>query len=247
MIERLLLLSRVQDAYLKMSESAYVSERASNAQKKVMIVLGHNMGPLSGPDDIEKDGDHLSIYSKISAKAAGILLKEKKIDVVIFSTGHTSGKHIRSEAHAMKDYLLKQFKEGEVDANSILLEAESLDTKGNARESMKLAESYGFKNIAMMTTGDHFEGAFKTFNRNGFDLRREKCLRSEEIVADYLEVYIKDLSPERRISREEFLRAVKERDILGLTQIKEFLRDFWMETFDYDATILNKIAEFTRG
>jgi uncharacterized SAM-binding protein YcdF (DUF218 family) len=216
------------------------SERRENANKRVLLVLGHNIGPDSGREQIENDHYKLSTYSKISAFAAGVMLMKNQADYVIFSSGKTSGNDLPSEAQAMKDYLLsrRSFKDI-IDPNRIILEERSHDTRTNALESKKTADYFGFKNIRLMSIGRHMDNAWKIFHRNGFPIRK-LWKSSEEIAAAYLE-------ETNVVSRKEFMDFFQRRDYLFQYQIREWQRELLLETFDPKGEVLSKVSGITRS
>jgi uncharacterized SAM-binding protein YcdF (DUF218 family) len=102
------------------------------------------------PRDIE-----LSIESRMTAEAAGVLLQRGAGDLIIFSGGHTAGREYPTEAAKMFEAMRGQFSEEEVPSTAIKLEQESLDTAGNLREIQERLPGYEVDRLVLVTVGYH--------------------------------------------------------------------------------------------
>jgi len=145
-----------------------------------LIVLGHNLGVGWKGEDIRRVSDHLSTHSKINILAAGILFKNGVADKIILSSGHTAGKEIESEAQAMKNFLKARFPE--IPDESIILEEKSVDTAGNAEESIKVVNKEKFLDVGLISTKDHLKNASILFRNYGLEIKKENRFVAEEIV-----------------------------------------------------------------
>jgi len=93
-------------------------------------------------------------YSRVAAGARAWLAG--RAPVVILTGG-------RGEA----DMMARAITQLGVPSNALLLERDSLDTTGNAVNTAKIAEDYGFKRILLVTGASHMPRAMLSFQRAG--------------------------------------------------------------------------------
>lgn len=195
-----------------------INEDTSEKIKNVIfIVLGKNWQ--------SKDPLVLSADSKISVLALICLLQEAIKQghniSVIFCTGHTAGAENMSEAEAMKKFFEEKCEEEEyklVDLTNvtILLEEDSLDTLGNAKEVKKsfFSQIDDADKIILITVSYHMKRSKDIFESI---LGRKICpVNADELVED----------PELRIPIEDrlFICHRKETfDFVCIEPIKEFI------------------------
>jgi len=205
----------------------------------VLIVLGHNMGAGWKGEKIRHHPDHLSGHSKLSALAAGILYQRGCMHKILFSTGHTAGIETPSEAEAMAVFFRKRFPE--ISESAILLEDKSIDTAGNAEESMKIIDNNNFIKIGLMSTGDHVKNAIVLFQRYGLN-GDTLVFSSEKVIAENMW-----LDPTKNPkSSLEFLRAYRNSAQIKGDRKKEIIRSILLHTIDSKGMLLRQVSKRTR-
>ena len=206
-------------------------------------MLGHNLGAGWKGERIRQNPDHLSGHSKLNTLAAGIMYEAGLTNKIIFSSGHTAGIQIPSEAKAMKDFLKKRFPE--IPESAVILEDKSIDTAGNAEESKQIAyrHRYWFTNIGLMSTRDHVNNAFVLFRRYGMEIQKENIFASEEIIAKYIE---KISTPEKPKDPESFLEGYRKSPQVKGDAKKELIRSVLLHTIDPKGMLLRQISKRTR-
>ena len=155
-----------------------------NPKLDAIVVLGHNLGTGYTGERLRELPDHLSGHSKLSVLAAAILFKEGFTDRIIFSSGHTAGKETISEAEAMRNFMKKKFPE--IPDEAIILEEKSIDTAGNAEESIKIVKQLKLSNVGLMSTRDHLKNSTVLFRRYGLNVKQENSFISEEVISRYM-------------------------------------------------------------
>lgn len=169
-------------------------------QFDAIVVLGENIKRGWSPKEIREDKYHLSPYSKANVLAATILYLKGITNSLIFSTGHTAGKNVPSEAQAMENYfktILEQRRRAEKENPflnsqlymppfSIIKEERSLTTSANAREVKRFLKEYHpgvDERVALLVPGFHAQRADYHFKRQGLNL---KILKTEDILQQVL-------------------------------------------------------------
>lgn len=194
-----------------------------------LVVLGINIIPGGFTrEEIREQPDFLSPLSRLNALAAGELYKMGIAQRIIFSSGHTAGKDIPSEAQAMKDFLKKRFPE--IPDEAIILEEKSIDTSSNAQEVGKIIKERGFTNVGLLTIGPHAKNAWLLFQRHGVKIDWSDVFESEGELA------------KRARDDEEFLRALaKTKPYRKMEQIERF-RGLLLHTIDRKGKLLHWLA-----
>ena len=170
------------------------SPEMSKQRFDAVIVLGENIKKHWGPNEIrcheERDGRHLylSPYSKANVLAISILYLMGVTNTFIFSTAHTSGKSVPSEAEAMANhfrkllqplpniairnrYLYHVWAQKGLHWPLIILEEKSLSTSSNAREVAKIVKSNKLTNLGLLTVDFHMPRSELHFKRHGINAR----------------------------------------------------------------------------
>lgn len=145
-----------------------------------LVVLGKNISEGIGdsPEDIRASRSKLSLESEINAIAAGMLYSTGACRKIIFSTGHTAGPEVPSEARAMKDYMLRHFPD--ISEEAVILEEESINTKQNAQEVSKIVGKHQFEHVGLLTVGYHLPRSFNEFQRAGVEV--EQKFAAEDVL-----------------------------------------------------------------
>ena len=131
-----------------------------------MIVLGRNFVVGYDMKTLPQERTKLSPTSRINVLAAGIMYKQRLCDKIIFSTGYTAGSNMPSESEAMRQHLLKIFKD--IPEKDVLIEDVSTDTDTNAQEIRKIIDQHPeFHNLGLLTDTTHLRRAEKVFKKNG--------------------------------------------------------------------------------
>jgi uncharacterized SAM-binding protein YcdF (DUF218 family) len=150
----------------------------------------------------------LTFESKVTAHALGLACNKRNLDKLIISGGKTAGEEYPSEAELMRDYIYKVISKDIADF--AILETESKDTWGNAREIKDILEKDLSQKIGLLTIGYHLPRATKIFEREGFDnlipLKSEFYL-SEPCSTEYLE-YLKSPKGIYEQTRERLIQFV---------------------------------------
>ena len=144
----------------------------NNPQYDVAIALGKNWGPNKRPNSKPK---RLSLESRMTALAAGKLLKDKVVGKIIFSGGYTAGNEMPSEAKAMQNYMDRSYRNK---AEEVYLEDKSLDTSRNAENIKDLIKEKD--NVLLLSVGYHFPRAKRIFNNYGI---KADIISSEEVLS----------------------------------------------------------------
>jgi uncharacterized SAM-binding protein YcdF (DUF218 family) len=117
-------------------------------------IIGHGKNweiPVPpNPADIQ-----LSLDSRLTAMAAGVLYSEGVAERIVFSTGHTAGDEYPTEAQAQAKELRRFFPEEEIPGEHVLLEEDSFDTAGNVDEVKRMIEAGLISGIHLLTVGYH--------------------------------------------------------------------------------------------
>ncbi len=182
-----------------------------NCKKIIFIILGKNWE--------SKDPLKLSADSEINVLALVCEIKQV-IDqgleiIVIFSTGHTAGPENISEAKAMKKFFEEKCKQN-LEKVTILLEEDSLDTLGNAKEVKNRFSSQidDADKIILITVSYHMKRSKSIFESI---LRRKICpVNADGIVNDvFLDIPFKDF---------KFIKnRIETFDFICIEPIKEFI------------------------
>lgn len=199
----------------------------------LLIVLGKNIGIGSSPEDIRNDPDHLSDDSRISALAAGMVYGSQPSGMdVLFSTGHTAGADIPSEAAAMRAFTLSHYPD--IPSGRLLTEEVSNDTRTNAIEVAKLlAAKPNYDRINLMSVSFHVVNAGKLFDRSG--VRINRIIASDKVLSDRSEkdrVFVQDWFGSERVKKE-----IK----------KEKVRSVLLATVDRRGRLLHMVTKHSRG
>jgi uncharacterized SAM-binding protein YcdF (DUF218 family) len=202
----------------------------------LLVVLGKNIGVGSSPAVIRMTPDYLSEESRMNANAAGMLYAASPDVNLLFSSGHTSGPDVPSEAAAMRDYLLRGiYIPEEVAEARIALEEKSIDTATNAKEVARMLEETGpnYGRIDLVTVGFHTRNAKILFKRYGVPV--EEAIASEDIIR------------ERSKADEAFIQ-----EWLGTTKVRkeiqrERVRSVLLATIDRRGKLPHVVASLSRG
>lgn len=146
-----------------------------------LIVPGKNVGIRCSPKIIRNKQGHLSLESMLNVVAAGKLFNKGVAEGIIFTSGHTAGNDIPSEAQAMKDLLKEIFPQ--VSDNAIILEEESKSTGGNAEKVSRIIKQYNFGPVGIVDVGFHLPDEITLFRRYGVNVKDENSFVAEEIVS----------------------------------------------------------------
>lgn len=136
----------------------------------ILVVLGKNIGVERSRQQIRRNPRHLSMESKFNVRAAGQIAAAGLVhDGIIFSSGHTAGKDVASEAFAMFGYYLDRFPKNTV---PVVLEEGSFETSTNAKEVKNMLERPGREDatVGLITVGYHLDRAKKFFENYGVEL-----------------------------------------------------------------------------
>ena len=201
-------------------ETEHRPETAEVPRQKLdaLIVLGRNFLPGFKRKEIEAQRHHLSPDSRINVLAAGLLYKAGFADKIIFSTGHTAGEDLPSEAQAMKSHLLRIFPS--IPEEAIILEEISLDTQENAKEVKKIIDKYKFENVGLLTVRSHLKRAIRLFEKAGLTA---SPFASEETLKDKRAKFINNYMSSdlgKKIAKQERIVALVQPLPLGA----QFLR-----------------------
>lgn len=181
----------------------------------VVIALGKNWAPGQ---------KRLSLESRMTALAAGKLLKEGVAKKAIFSGGYTAGSEMPSEAGAMLTHMGLSYKD---QVYKVELEDESLDTSRNA-ENVK--NSLGKKDkVLLLSIGYHFPRAKRIFDSYGV---KADTISSEEVLEegrmnDFLGNYHKSLRHRFETAKEVLILnpiSLVDRKGIALRGLASFLR-----------------------
>lgn len=201
------------------------SPEMSKQRFDAVIVLGENIKKHWGPNEIryheERDGRHLylSPYSKANVLATSILYLMGVTNTFIFSTAHTAGKSVLSEAEAMANHfrkLLQPLPNYDVWAQKglhwplIILEEKSLSTSSNAREVAKIIKSNKITNLGLLTVDFHMPRAELHFKRHGINAR---TISTQDVLQTVLPgIKDKFMTPQmldQELRRERIITAVE--------------------------------------
>ena len=212
-----------------MGSPEVVSSQETPQQKYgAIVVLGENIKEGWGPKEIREDKFHLSPYSKANTLAATILYLKGASSTFIFSTGHTAGKIVPSEAEAMKNYFIRIIQPIRYAARinptlgtrlnclgyfQPITEERSLTTSQNAKEVKKfLKEYYRGDNtkLGLLVPSFHAQRADYHFKRQGLRLQ---ILKTEDVLEQVMPC-IKDkfMNPDmvaQEIKRENIIRKIE--------------------------------------
>jgi uncharacterized SAM-binding protein YcdF (DUF218 family) len=177
--------------------------------------------------------------SELVAEASRLLYLNGVARNIVYSTGHTSGPNISSEAEAMHAYVQNRY--GHViPKNSAILEENSLDTATNATECIQIAKKHGIKKVAILSTAGHEFAAQKLFAYYGMPIPDNLIFTAEKILHGYL--YKK--SPQMA---NNFARDYKDYTFFSGIDLREFIRSIMLSTIDPGGRLLNQITKRTRG
>lgn len=149
---------------------------------------------------------------------------------LLFSTGHTAGPDIPSEAAAMRDYMLSRGLY--VPPEHITLEEKSNDTATNAMETAHILEARGinYSRIDLLSVGFHLRRATKLFKNFGVPI--EEGIASEDVLKEY--------------GDPEFEQGWAESPSVRAERRKELIGHLLVSTIDPNGTLLHKITARTR-
>lgn len=217
------------------------NEDASGKIKNVVfIVLGKNWQ--------SKDPLVLSADSKISVLALIWQLK-KAIDLgpeikIIFSTGHTAGAETMSEAEAMKKFFeekCEKCEEYKIDLTNvtILLEEDSLDTLGNAKEVKNSFSSQidDADKIILITVSYHMKRSKSIFESI---LRKKICPVNADMIVNDVTLRI---PAEDRIF---IFNRIESFDFICIEPIKEYILRL-IRVFDRQGKFIYWLAKKVRS
>ena len=159
-------------------------ERESLGHKDAIVVLGKNVGLGWKAKEIEEQRFHLSPHSRISAIAAGMLYEQGVSGKIIISTGETIKGF--SEAGLMKAQIQRIFPT--IPDEAFILDEQSVQTVGNARNVKKIADDNGFKNLALVTVGFHMPRSHMLFEEAGLKV---EDVKSEDVLAKKAPEFVK--------------------------------------------------------
>jgi len=221
------------------SGSAYTQPKLD-----ALIVPGKDIGVRNNPEQIRRKqnritelglvGSALSLETGLNVIAAGKLFRQSVAGKIIFTTGHTAGSDIRSEAQAMKDLLKEVYPD--VPDNAIILEEKSKDTSGNAEEVNKIIQLllHKSKRVGIVDVGFHLKNALTLFRRYGVEIADQDSFASEEIVAD------------ERAYPNSFPDNYNNTPIVKKERQKELIRSILLNTIDRKGKLLRQVARLTR-
>ena len=118
-----------------------------------VIILGRNWRGYpfkKKPVKVEDGSDYLEIQflAKVNCRVAANMYESGRTKKIIIGTGKTAGKNYRSEALAMKDYILRI---SDVPKKDILTQEKTLDTYDELREDLKLAHDNDLEKLALVS------------------------------------------------------------------------------------------------
>lgn len=198
------------------------------------VVLCHNIGPDWPPNRILTDPYRLSTFSKLNAWAASILYKNGITKSLILSTGQTSGVDSPTESYATYEYMSKKWN---IPGQNIYLETRSFDTSGNLKHSSEICAKHGFTNLGLLSIGSHSKNAYGLSGRYGLNFKR--VFATEDVIYHHL----KSVSPENALI---FMEDFKYYNLLSGNLAYEAFRDFFLNTFDPNGSILRNLAQWQR-
>lgn len=203
-----------------------------------IVALGENYRLGWNKDHLRKDPRHLSTDSKMVATAAAMYLMSRNTREVIFSTGHTAGDDIPSEAVAMKSYAQRKFKDKLPTSSVMRVDEESKDTSTNAEELAKKLANRGYDRVALLAPSYHRKRAMGLFEAWGVHI--VKFLPAEE------KLRVRTNS-QGSIHHELYVQRLKRSPRWFAETIKEFLLNAERYLlFDPRGIILRKITQRTR-
>lgn len=174
----------------------------------------------------------LSLESALNVIAAGKLFNKGVAKKIIFTTGHTAGDDVPSEAQAMKNLLKEIFPQ--IPDSAIILEEKSKDTSGNAEEVSNIVWLNNFKRVGLVDVGFHLLNARTLLRRYRVGIRNEDSFVAEEI-----------LSQEAKDPK-LFPKSFNKSKVVRKERLKEAIRSILLYTIDRKGTLLRKVAERTR-
>ena len=107
----------------------------------------------------------ISLRSKINCMAAGEMYKKGLTGKIIIGTGQSAGKKWPSEAQAMKEYILRKYKD--VKKENILIQEKTMETFSELDEDIKLARKNGLDRLALMTVNTQLPRCRKYLEERG--------------------------------------------------------------------------------
>lgn len=179
----------------------------------VLVILGKNIGVKSTPEKIRRTPDHLSPDSRINAIATADIVSDIfQPDYVIFSSGHTAGKSIPSEAASMNAFLTNNTRRFPAIPKEIpvILEEKSIDTASNADEVSKIVseiekDTNRNAQVILVTTGYHLGNAAKIFRDKRINVWDWNGYASDDVVAKRARVpqyFLENYNRQKRIQEE---------------------------------------------
>ncbi|MDO8547813.1 MAG: YdcF family protein [Nitrospirales bacterium] len=173
----------------------------------MLVVLGKNWRgypPRNKPPGWRL---HLSLESKMTALAAGHLVRSGRADAMLLSGGRTAGTDCPSEAEAMRAYIRKKFPD--VPDQAILLEESSIDTAENAELIRTMTQDRAPQRITLLTIGFHLPRSLALFPIYGLPV--ERGIASETILAErspHHQRFIRTFLKSRRVKSETMKEAL---------------------------------------
>lgn len=156
-----------------------------------LVVPGKDIGVRNSPKQIRAKqnrltelgmvGSALSLETGLNVIATGKLFKQGIAEKIIFTTGHTAGDDIRSEAQAMRDLLREVYPE--IPDSVIILEEESKSTGGNAEKVSKIIKQHNFERVGIVDVGFHLPDVVMLLRRYGVNVKDEDTFVAEKIVS----------------------------------------------------------------
>jgi uncharacterized SAM-binding protein YcdF (DUF218 family) len=114
------------------------------------------------PADIQ-----LSLDSRLTAMAAGVLYTEGVADRIVFSTGHTAGEAYPTEAAAQLGHMRHFFPEEEIPQEDVSLEEDSFDSAGNIEGVKAMVDAGLISGVHLLTVGYHLPRLRRLARRHG--------------------------------------------------------------------------------
>lgn len=151
----------------RINPADYLLQR--DREQAVIIALGKNINIGIDRNRINRSKSKLSLDSKITAAAAGFAFKNdpdlENTDLLIFSTGKTSGSDQPSEAYSEWRFTKGLFPD--IPARRVLLENDSTSTGSNGYYTVRMLSELGISRAYVLTVGHHVERSTRNFNAHG--------------------------------------------------------------------------------
>ncbi|HSX17505.1 MAG TPA: YdcF family protein [Patescibacteria group bacterium] len=112
----------------------------------------------------------LSLDSRLTAVAAGVLYMAGVADKIIFSTGHTAGEEYPTEAAAQLKEMRRFFGPDQIPEDDVMLEEDSFDTAGNVEQTRRLIDEGHISGAHLLTLGYHLPRLGRLARRQGIPI-----------------------------------------------------------------------------